>query len=405
MHIYKNLFFTLAGILLFSACQDAKLVGPIEQSKTAPGVVSNVQVVSTPGGARISYQVPKDADLFYVEADYEIRPGQKEEVKSSYYNNYLVIQGFGDTSEHQVKIYAVDRSENKSQAVTITVKPLISSVQKAYSTLSYATDFGGIHASFKNENQADLVVDIMIKDSTGTWEDYDKYYSSLADNVFSVRGLPAVPTTFGVFIQDHWDNHSDTMIQKLTPIFEEELDKSKFADMSAYLPGTPEPYSSSYHMVKMWDDNIQDFYHTTQDVSKGAQFPLHFAFDLGAKTKLSRMKIWPRQGSWAYTHGNVKDMEIWGTNEDPTKWSPFSFNGWTKLADYHCFKPSGSPAGTTTEADIQLSVAGQEVEFPIADPSVRYIMFNVIDNWSQPPNSPGGFCHIAEVTFWGQPQP
>ncbi len=406
MHTYKNLFFpaALVGVLL-AGCQQARIVGPIDKNGSAPDPVSNIQVVNLHGGAKISYSLPKSAGLFYVEADYEIRPGVKEQTKSSYYNNFLVIQGFGDTSKHEIKLYTVSRGGDKSQPVVVTVEPLVSPVQQAYSTLDYIPDFGGIHGSFQNPDMANLVVSVMIRDSTGAWQDYDKYYSSIVDNGFAVRGLPPVPTTFGLFVRDQWDNHSDTLIKKFTPIYEVQLDKSKFKDMSAYLPGTPAVYSGSYTMIKMWNDNINDFFHTTQDRDKGAGFPLHFAFDLGSKAKLSRMKIWPRQGSWAYTHGNVKDMEIWGTNEDPGKWSPFSFNGWTKLGEYHCFKPSGSPVGTNTEADIELSVEGQEAEFSINNPPVRYIMFNVIDSWSDPANSPAGFVHIAEVTFWGQPQP
>lgn len=406
MRTYKNLLLlAISAGMLWTGCQQARIVGPVDTNGQAPGPVSNVQVVNLHGGAEISYALPKSQDLFYVEADYEIRPGVKGQAKSSYYNNSLVIQGFGDTSEHVIKLYTVSRGEKKSQAVAVTVKPLVSPVQQAYSTLDYVSDFGGIHATFQNPDMAKLVANVMIRDSTGLWQDYDKYYSSIADNAFSVRGLPPVPATFGVFIKDQWNNHSDTLIKKFTPIYEMQLDKSKFRDMSAYFPGTPQVYSGSYTMVKLWNDNINDFYHTTQDRDKGAGFPLHFAFDLGGKARLSRMKIWPRQGSWAYTHGNVKDMEIWGTNEDPGKWSPFNLNGWTKLGEYHCFKPSGSPVGTNTEADIELSVEGQEVGFSINNPSVRYIMFNVIDSWSDPPNSPAGFVHIAEVTFWGQPQP
>lgn len=406
MRTYKNILFTtITGLSLLAGCQEAKIIGPVSNDKTIPGKISDVTVENISGGAKISYTLPKSEDLFYVEADYEIRPGVKEQAKSSYYNNNIVIQGFGNTEPHDVHLYAVTRAEKKSEAVTVIIHPLDPPVKTAYASLSYEKTFGGIHASFTNVTESDLVANVMYKDSTGAWIEYDKFYSSLTANDFSVRGLPSVPTTFGVYIKDRWDNHSDTLVETLTPIFEMELNKDKFTDMSSYLPGTPSPYSGSYHMEKLWDDNLGSMYHTTQNVSDGAGFPLHFAFDLGEKTQLSRMKLWPRQGDWAYNHGNVKDMEIWGTNDDPSKWNPFSFNTWVKLGEYHCFKPSGEPVGTNTDADIQLSVAGQEVEFPISDPPVRYIMFNVIDSWTNPPNSPGGFVHIAEVTFWGQPQP
>lgn len=402
---FKAFMISVALGCLLGACSREKSVGPIDDAGAAPGEVSNVQVTNIAGGAKISYTLPGDPDLFYVEADYEIRPGVKEQAKSSYYGNTLVVQGFRDTTAQKVTLYAVDRGEKRSGPVEVTINPLISPVRQAYASLAYDKDFGGISVTFENPSMADLVVDVMVKDSLGDWEDYDKNYSNLANGFFTVRGLPSQETTFGLYVKDRWDNHSDTLIKTLIPIFEVQLDKSLFKDMSAYLPGNPKPYSSSYTMPHLWDDNINSMYHTTQNVGDGAGFPLHFAFDLGVKAKLSRMRLWPRQGDWIYTHGNVKDMEVWGTNNDPGTWSPFSFAGWTKLADFHSFKPSGQPVGTNTEADNAYAVAGEEMPFPISDPPVRYIMFNVIDNWSQPPNDPSGFAHIAEVTFWGQPQP
>src|SRR5690348_12049015 len=106
MYTYKKLFLLIAaGTLLFTGCEQEKIVGPLENDGTAPGPVSKVQVESLHGGARLTYSLPNDPGLFYVEADFEIRPGVREQVKSSYYNNSLVIQGFGDTTEHEVTLY------------------------------------------------------------------------------------------------------------------------------------------------------------------------------------------------------------------------------------------------------------------------------------------------------------
>ena len=47
----------------------------------------------------------------------------------SYYDNQIEIEGYNDTLQHQVQIVAVDRSNNVSAPVQVTIQPsnLISS--------------------------------------------------------------------------------------------------------------------------------------------------------------------------------------------------------------------------------------------------------------------------------------
>src|SRR5690606_35393185 len=82
-------------------------VGPLEHSNQRPGKVSNVSVKNAPGKATISYKLPMDQDLLYVKAVYRLTSGVKREVKSSYYNNSLVADGFAEEQEYEVKLYAV----------------------------------------------------------------------------------------------------------------------------------------------------------------------------------------------------------------------------------------------------------------------------------------------------------
>ncbi|MGN6531075.1 MAG: DUF4959 domain-containing protein, partial [Ginsengibacter sp.] len=93
---------------------------PIDPDKNAPGPIKSPVVENMGGAAKISYVLPKDQNLLYVRAEYEIN-GVKKEAKSSFYKNSVVVEGFGDTTEHSVTLYAVSRAVVSSDPVTGTI--------------------------------------------------------------------------------------------------------------------------------------------------------------------------------------------------------------------------------------------------------------------------------------------
>jgi hypothetical protein len=97
--------------VIASGCKQETLNKPLTNNTNAPGVVSNVQVENKNGLAVLTYALPTDGDLFYVRAVYETSPGKSREVIASRYSNTLTVDGFGDTNEHVVKLYAVNSSE------------------------------------------------------------------------------------------------------------------------------------------------------------------------------------------------------------------------------------------------------------------------------------------------------
>ena len=109
--------------LLFS-CKEDEVRAPYGyDDQTPPQEVSEVAIKSIAGGAILKYQVPNDPDLAYVKALFEAKEGEVREVRSSKYVDSLKIEGIGDTNEHEVKIYAVDRSENVSKGITVRFVP------------------------------------------------------------------------------------------------------------------------------------------------------------------------------------------------------------------------------------------------------------------------------------------
>ena len=387
-------------LLLSLACglfgcneQDPRQI--LSNDRQAPGTVTDVHVKNLNGAAEISYKIPEDLDLLYVEADYELRPGYPLEVQASYYNDRLLVNGFGDTNPHTVMLTSVDRSGNRSSPIEVTVNPLISPVQQAYKSLSYREDFGGVNVTFSNETESDLVVTVLVKDSTGDWVDYDKDYTSLADGNFSVRGLPAIPTTFGVFVQDRWDNFSDTMVQKLIPFFEMELDKSKFSPVE----GLPNDADNSWDTNKVWDDDPNRVGGSNGFSSKNSGLPASFTIDLGVPSQISRFRIWQVHDGREYSSGNIQLFQLWGTNDlNPDG----SWDNWILLKDAEVVKPSGLPAGELSNEDKETAAAGDEFTLPVNTPAVRYVRFKVLSTFASPPGSVTATFWMLEATFWGR---
>lgn len=394
-----TLLISMIGIclLFLSACKQDNLRTPLENDGVAPGQVTKVHVENLHGGARIGYALPADIDLLYIQADYEIRKGIKEEKKASFYDNSMVIQGFGDTIEYPVQLYAVDRSGNKSEPVTVMVKPLLPPVRETYNSLSYAKDFGGITVTFQNPTQANIVITAMTKDSTGDWVDYDKDYTSQASRNFSVRGLSPVPTTFGVFVQDRWDNHSDTLVKTLTPLYEEELDKSKFKPLVLSTDA-----ENIWDWPELWDNKMGENDRQGWRSASNLGLPVSFTIDLGVKAKLSRLRTWQVHDGREYSSSNIKQFQLWGSN-DPNP--DGSWDSWTLMGNYEIVKPSGLPAGQISNEDVETAAAGDESIVPLAAPAVRYVRFKIISTYASPPNSTAGGAWITEVAFWGQPEP
>ncbi|HYH55764.1 MAG TPA: DUF4959 domain-containing protein, partial [Anseongella sp.] len=115
MNKYKYILVFLAYLLAFAGCKEQEGMQPVNRNDQQPAQVSNVQVENLPGGARISYTLPSSENILYIKAVYEIREGVEQEVKSSYYNRSLIIEGFPNTEEYDVDIYTVSRGEVESE--------------------------------------------------------------------------------------------------------------------------------------------------------------------------------------------------------------------------------------------------------------------------------------------------
>ena len=398
--MYKYLFIALFFASALQGCKEENENKPFDAGDRAPAPVTNVQVENIPGGARITYDRPKDESLLYVKAEYEIRPGVDKEAKASYYLHTLTVDGFPDTSDYEVKLYSVSRGENTSDPVTVKIKPLTPPVAEVFQSITIRETYGGVRVNFVNLAESDVVLTLLATDSLGDLVQADAYYTKVKQGTFAARGFSPEKRRFGVFVRDRWNNHSDTLFAELTPKFEEQLDKSKFKEVD--LPGdTYKPHVGS-GMHELWDNswNSSSVFHTMP----GSGLPQWFTFDMGVSVKLSRFKFYHRLGAGqgatdgAYTGADPRVFEIWGSN-DPNPNGDWD-STWIKLGDFQSIKPSGQPEGVVTNEDFQFSVVnGEDFDFPEGIPSVRYLRWKTDKVWGALDH-----CYIAELTFWGNDQ-
>lgn len=192
-------------------------------------------------------------------------------------------------------------------------------------------------------------------------------------------------------IRDRWNNVTDTLIQNLTPLFEEKLDKSLFREFR--LPGD-EPMAWGWAFSFLWDegyDEGQGFH--TENTDTPYKWPQTGTIDLGKTYLFSRMRFWNRESTGYYEERHANKIDIWGSNSPA---SDGSWESWTLLMTTHVEKPSGSPAGTVTSEDLAFAKAGFEFIFPSGISPFRYIRLGF-----HPPFTNVGQVHCMEITFWG----
>ncbi len=398
-----NLYIAITIAVVVSSCmkKDLNTHGPIENDGIKPGIVSDVIVENLPGAAKLTYKLPADKDLQYVMAEYSNNEVDSRKVKTSRYSDTLFLDGFSRAKEYKVKIYAVDKGENISEPVEVTVHPTTPPYLNISSSVNLVDDFGGVTVSFKNENEDKFALVVLARDNNGEFTPAETFYTSMDSGSFAVRGFDTIARDFGVYIKDRWNNISDTVFKTIHPIYEQMLDKTKFREYR--LPNDQES-AWGWAMPGLWDGVLGvdgNGFHTAQ----GAQpTPHRFTIDLGAVSKLSRFKILKRtasNGDYLYNHGDPKIWNMWGVAETPN--SSGSWDDWNLLMRCESIKPSGLPLGQISDEDMSFAQGpdglGEEFVFPISAPAVRWVRLEILENWSGT-----DFFHAHEITFWGDPQ-
>lgn len=404
MKIMKNVLIKNGCLLVYfvfilSACSsDENANEPLVNNSNPPNQVSEVTVVNLAGKSEIKYKLPDDPNLLYVKATYVLETGREMEVKATYYNRSVMIDGYANAGEYEVKLYTVNRSEVASDPITVTINPKESALFDVFRSLKVGADFGGLFIEADNPDRAEIAILVMEKDDNDDWvANGNSIYTSTNEINRNVRGLDTLNYELAFTIRDRFLNTSDTLFTTIKPIFETEIPAGQYAGYP--LPGDAPTNDFGFGLDRLFDNNFRGWpriYIT--DASPPA--PHSFTIDLGQEIKLSRVKIWdyPQQSSGLsyYWHFNMREFEIWGSNNP----SPDgSFDSWDKLGTYEVIKPSGLPLTQQNNEDIEFAQDGFNWPIPITAPKYRYLRINNLENWGGT-----GRLAIAEMRVYGDPR-
>ena len=380
---------------LMSACSEEVLKPLNDGDGSTPPKVSNIKVENLSGAVRVSYDMPKGVSLLYVEAEVDMGNGRVAKSSSSYYNHYLEIEGFGEAKEYEVQLYSVGRNLTRSESTRIKVNPLEPPVTSIFNSLEVVEDFGGMSISFENPTQAEVSVVVEMENADGEWNTVETFYTKLPTGVLTVRGLESVPSVFRIYVNDRWENRSPVLQTELTPIFEEELDYTKFVAMK--LLNDPNDFGTRTKPA-LWNGNLGNGWYRTDN---GTPLPTQVTIDMGQTAKLSRFKFWQRgsqdaENDLLYAGGSPRQMEIWGSNYP----SPDgSYDSWERLIEITMVKPSGLPLGNNSPEDVEVAGRGHEFTFPLDAPAFRYLRIRVLSTFGVTE-----YFWMSEIELYGEVQ-
>ncbi|MES1159738.1 MAG: DUF5000 domain-containing lipoprotein, partial [Bacteroidota bacterium] len=378
---------------------------PVSADKTKPGVVTNVKVTNYNGGAYITYDLPNSPNILYVLAKYTIRDGVPREAQASYFSDTLKVEVFARAQAYQVTLYTVTRANVLSDPLVVTVNPDTPAYLLVRKHISMQTDFGGVNIRTFNRYQQQVgIIFTAIDPSTHQLEVQDQHYTNQDSISYSLRGYNSTSQQFGVYVTDNFGNSSDTLIQNITPLFEELLDKSQF---SVYQLLSDTPIGFGWVLPNLWDgktDGSSNGWHT----NPGNTAPFLCTFNVGQSYKLSRFVLWERPDNFAFTYRNPKIFTIWGSNASQPKDATMPLSSsegavvgdWTNLGNFtYPNPPSGLPAGATNSSDNAFVLAGVNFNFPLSDPPIHFIRIAVAQTWANT-----DFTHLMEISLYGQSQ-
>lgn len=397
-HIINYVLLFAASSAMIACSRDYEKHEPAIDNPAIPLQVGHITVENQAGKSVLTYSVPNDPNLLYIKASYTLSSGKQAEVKASYHSNSLVVDGFADTLEHEIKVYSVSRSEVSSAATVVKIKPLEAPIWKVYKSINILPAFGGYNMGASNVARADVSILVLKKNAFSEFEtDINKSVYTNTDLIVSkVRGLDTLDYTFGFVVTDKWGNKTDTLYKTIKPLYETEFSPSKFSNF--VLPGDAPQVTNGAAQQFIWDGKLGWPYTSFTNQVPGGNGPHIITFNLGTTGKISRVWIRPfPEGTRFYYLTTMKRFEIYGS-VNPSLSGALDAS-WSLLGSYTVVKPSGLPYGTDNTEDQTTGAAGFNWEIDLLAPKVRYMRIRCLENFA------GGTAQsINELKVYGDPR-
>ncbi len=390
----KKYYIILMAIISLVSCSKGKEYSPISESLGIPNIITDVKATPAAGGVDITYSIPADKDILYVEAHSKLANGAEKIARTSYFDNKISIRGYVSQEAQTATLYTVNRAQEKSKGITVNFEPLASPMKAVEESLKIIGDFGGVTFEWLNPESEPLTMEFLAPDSLGKFSTV-KILSTNADTAkMSLRGYDPEPIKVGVIISDNYGNVSDTLKPAdgiVTPYYEQEIPKDNLHLL--YLDGDISLTAHGGKDEGFLDDNFATFGHSDLGTIPGGSYGI----DYGTTIKCSRFVFWHGHAAeWTYYWwGSVKTFELWVTNEVPNQNG--TFDGWRKLGDYEITRPSGPGIGADSEEDYAMAKEGHNFNIPLTEEPFRYIRFVFNTTWGNT-----GFVHPSGFKFFGQ---
>lgn len=395
-----------------SACSEPP-VGQTPVDNDPPPAIdeSSIRITPTAGGAVIAYKVPTGVnDLSYVKCEYTFND-KPYVVRASVYVDSLTIEGLGTDDPLDVTLYVVDKSENVSRGVTKNFKPETPPWVAVYESMEILPSFGGVAITWKNDSQSEIGITVFTEDpETKELREGETRYTKDAEGEIPFYGYDFIPTKFAARIIDRWGNVTPLKEATVTPLYEAELDKSKWKEMK--LPGDNTSHNGSRPLSNAWNNDIAysnaALWHTNE--GEFIPLPMYFTIDLGEVVKFSRMRLMPRNRSDYFYGGHTfRQFEVWGATEyntgpeaqEESYWrygDVWKTDGdWEKLGDFEVLRPSGNTnPGIPTGEDLAFAEGGFYFSVSYTKKPLRYLRWVINRTWGS-----GTGLAMAEFWFWG----
>ena len=394
----KYIYILLLAAFAFTACNEEVL------DTTAPGKVTNISYKPTNGGAILTFTAPGDDDLLYVKAVYTNSLGKEVFKVTSHYGDSIEIDGFREATPQKIKLYAVDRSNNISEAAEIEVTPMKSFIYLVQESIQMKEQLGGVRITWENPDQKTVFVYVNF---TKAGKTYERILSSaLSDPVLMIRGLDPEEYSFSVTVEDFNGNKTDKMdVGTYRPLLEQKIDKSTWKVLQN-LSVDGDKWEGT--LASFWDDVVDtkesgsdnSYFIINRDDNGGMlKWPLDIVVDLNKTVVVNRFVVWQRAFAYVNAEQNGVSTDYCYYKEENMKSFSVSVSTdkltWNSLGTFDIGDPRDA-AGVISPAKYKEAIDGHEFNLESVSQPFRYMKFSILSNYGSETNVYG-----SEITLYG----
>jgi hypothetical protein len=416
----KYLFLLTTLFLCVYACKETDRFSINSDDAVPPGKPVLIDKKPLYGGVRLFYEAPADRDLLSIDAEYIATNGKTIKFSTSYYSDSLDVYGLGDTLEHTINMYAVDRAGNKSEYVAVPVTCLEPAISRVAKTLKVTPAFGSFFIDWQNElkQSVNIYVDFSYTEK-GVLHDNSFVFSSieLSERRFinDLNLTASEPIDVKISVEDLYGNITQPIdMGRITLQMDEILPKDKFTlpNTNDSIGGVPMGFlNGGEGKARYLFDGVVDrgrtvnYTHTTDRGRTGnaadGNAPWNILIDLGDYYELSRIVTHQRhsadkvtsRGGYYLSEGNVGiySMYIWDDDTD----------GWEYVSTHIIPLPVGY-------SDVEISMLGAAGDMAYLYPDeprfskpTRWFRYEALFAFAANYTSTGAQA-VSEITLYGK---